>query len=88
MNAPMPDHDAGVYVAPAPAESKIEARAAKVIADAICSDRYGADSTEFVGERMDICDELSVEIVDRLADRGLVIVYMPDIDKHRDEVAS
>ena len=61
----------------------IEARAAKVIADAIYADRYGADNTEFAGERMDICDELSVEILDQLEEHGLVIVYMPDIDKHR-----
>lgn len=85
MNAPMLDHDSRAYVPP---EDKIEARAAKVIADTIYNDRYGADNTEFAGERMDLCDVLSIEIFDQLEERGLVIVYMPDIDKHRDEVAS
>ena len=61
----------------------IEARAAKVIADKIYDTQYGADNTEFAGERMDLCDELSVDILDQLEDNGLVIVYMPDIDKHR-----
>lgn len=59
---------------PGTAESNIEARAAKIIADQIYADRYGADNIEFAGERMDLCDVLSVEILDQLTANGLTII--------------
>lgn len=69
---------------PGTAESAIESRAAKIIADQIYAAQYG-DSTEFAGERMDGCDELTIEIIDQMAEHGLAITYRPELDQHQAE---